>query len=55
MEKYKIEKHFKGYTIAKSGNMYSIFTSDLVNAVQPLYTYFTSIKECEQFLCDILN
>ena len=59
MFKYSFEKHFNGYTIASSGNgkngaIYSIFTSDLINATQPLYTYFTSIKECEQFICEIL-
>ena len=46
----KIVTNYKGYTIAKSGNMYSIFTSDLVNATQPLYTYFTSVEECKQFI-----
>ena len=35
---------YNGYIIAKKGELYAIFTSELVNAIQPLYDYFTSKK-----------
>lgn len=47
---YKKVCNYNGYTIAKRGQMYAIFTSELVNYTQPLYDYFTSKKEAMDFI-----
>lgn len=51
MKKYKIVEKYKDFIIGKTQNgIFAIFTNELVNSVQPLYNYFTSIEEVKEFI-----
>ena len=49
-ENYEKVCKYNGYIIAKKGELYAIFTSELLSATQPLYDYFTSKKEAMDFI-----